>query len=147
MKQNEDIGYLLHKIHNKIRARIDARYKKYDLTFSQSQVLFQLRHEGGSMSQKDLQKRLKISHPTLTGLIKRLEAHDFISSAVDEKDRRNRIITVTQNADAFATELMHGRTETNRQMLKGFSEEEKKELEGYLQRIAMNLEEQKGESL
>ena len=72
MERKEEIGYLIHKIDNRIKTRIDNQLKKNELTFSQSQVLHHLDRNGGSLNQKELQSLMNVSHPTIVGLVNRL---------------------------------------------------------------------------
>ena len=101
MNRNEDIGYLIHKIDNKIKTNIDNHFKIHDLTFSQSQVLHLLSKNGGTVNQKQLQTMMNVSHPTMVGLVQRLESNGFVTTAPDNMDRRNKIVSLTEEAVLF----------------------------------------------
>ena len=130
MSKETSVGFLIHKIENRMKARIDAQFSIHNLTFSQSQVLFQLKKHDGCLSQKQLQDLLNVSHPTMVGLIKRLEANGYVKTSLDEKDRRNKIVSVTKEAIQFYKD-----------MLKGLNKEEERELIRFLQTVYANLEE------
>ena len=52
-------------------------------------------------NQKQLQTMMNVSHPTMVGLVQRLEANGFVTTAPDTMDRRNKIVSLTEEAEAF----------------------------------------------
>lgn len=141
MSKETSVGFLIHKIENRMKARIDAQFSIHNLTFSQSQVLFQLKKHDGCLSQKQLQDLLNVSHPTMVGLIKRLEANGYVKTSLDEKDRRNKIVSVTKEAMQFYKDMDESRIRNNKDMLKGLNKEEERELIRFLQTVYANPEE------
>ena len=139
MKKDLNIGFLIHRIDNKVKADIDAQLKIHDLTFSQSQVLFQLMKNGGSMSQKQLQDVMKVSHPTMVGLVQRLEANGYVRTALDQNDKRNKIVTITEAAEQFSHDMEASRKKNRKKMLKDLSEEEVQELSRLLNKVYENV--------
>ncbi len=139
MKKENNIGFLIHRISNRMRTNFDAQMKKYDLTYSQSQVLFHLKNNGGSMSQRQLQDMMKVSHPTMVGLVQRLEANDFVRTSLDDKDRRNKIVSLSQQAELFSNDVEASRKKNRKKMLKGFDEKEEEELYRLLERVYENI--------
>ena len=107
--KHDDIGYLIHQIDNRIKTNIDNHFKVHDLTFSQSQVLHLLEKNGGSMSQKQLQTQMNVSHPTMVGLVQRLESNRFVTTETDSQDRRNKIVIITEEATNFKNEMIKSR--------------------------------------
>ena len=148
MNPGENVFSLIRHIDAQIKKEIDAQFKENDLTYSQSHLLYQVGKNGGSISQKELQSRLKVSHPTVVGLVQRMEKSGFLYSRVDEKDKRNKMIYLSQKAEDFHKKLMKSRSENIQKVLKGFSEEEKSELERLLNKMIENCgEEQKGQNI
>ena len=139
MKKDLNIGFLIHRIDNKVKTDIDAQLKIHDLTFSQSQVLFQLMKNGGSMSQKQLQDVMKVSHPTMVGLVQRLETNGYVETALDQNDKRNKIVTITKAAEQFSHDMEESRKKNRKKMLKGLSEEEAQELFRLLNKVYENV--------
>ena len=81
--REDEINHLIRMISHKVRAKGDADLKERGLTFSQLQVLITLHRHGGSMSQRELEKELNISHPTVVGLVQRLEKNAYVESWTD----------------------------------------------------------------
>ena len=139
MKKENNIGFLIRRISNRMKTNFDAQMKKHDLTYSQSQVLFHLKNNGGSMSQRQLQDMMKVSHPTMVGLVQRLEANDFVRTSLDDKDRRNKIVSLSQQAELFSNDVEASRKKNRKKMLKGFDEKEVEELYRLLERVYENI--------
>ena len=139
MKNDHEISFLIHGIDKKLKASIDAGLNKYELTFSQSQVLFILHKNGNRLSQKKLQELMNVSHPTMVGLIQRLEANGFVKTTVDEEDKRNKIVERTAKAEAFGSETNEARIRMDKAMLTGICKEEKEILRDLLDRIYRNV--------
>ncbi|MBQ1483029.1 MAG: MarR family transcriptional regulator [Erysipelotrichaceae bacterium] len=141
MPKDVSVGFLIHKIENRMKASIDAQFRIHDLTFSQSQVLFQLKKHEDCLSQRRLQELLNVSHPTMVGLIKRLEANGYVETCLDEKDKRNKIVKATKKAKEFHMDMERSRKQNNKDMLKGLNKEEEKMLLSFLETVYKNLEE------
>ena len=135
-----DIPYLLKTISEKMSASADADLKRHGITFSQLRVLGFLNDQGGSASQRDVQKHLGASHPTVVGLVNRLEKNGFVVSSVDEQDRRARIVQMTEKAQLLGNELEKEGQRATARLLKGLSKAEREELLRLLQRLSSNVD-------
>ena len=67
-----EIGMLIKQISFQMRTHADMDLRKCDLTWSQAHLLRHLAKTEGQMSQKQIEKELEISHPTVVGLVQRL---------------------------------------------------------------------------
>ena len=143
--KNQDIGYIIKKISVSQKAGMDASLSAYNLTSSQLHVLFLLDRSGGEMTQKTLEEALGVSHPTVVGLVSRLEKQGFITTETDSDDRRHKKILPTEKALNLKEELSRARRENERKMTSGFSDKELKQLNEYLQRIYANISDERKE--
>ena len=141
MEKLNNIGILIHRIDKKIKANMDIDLNRYDLTFSQSQVLLFLRLNEGKLSQKKLQDMMRCSHPTMVGLIQRLEANGFVRTYTDEEDKRYKNVELTDKALAFGNDMKKTREQNEKQMVKGLKKEEKEILLDLLDRVYKNISE------
>ena len=141
MEKLNNIGILIHRIDKKIKANMDIDLNRYDLTFSQSQVLLFLRLNEGKLSQKKLQDMMRCSHPTMVGLIQRLEANGFVRTYTDEEDKRYQNVELTDKALAFGNDMSKTREQNEKQMVKGLKKEEKEILLDLLDRVYKNISE------
>lgn len=137
--EQSDIGPRFRRINDGIRRTADADMQSMQLTIAQSHVLWFLRFMGRKVSQKDIEEHLHVTHPTVIGLLKRLEEKDFIRMERDETDRRMKNVYLTEKADALFEEMQQKREHIERQILEGFEAEEAERLREYLDRIIVNL--------
>lgn len=138
--QQKDIGYLIKNINDKLKVKADADLKNYNLTLAQSRVLTFLDSKGGQATQKELEIYLEVSHPTVVGIVTRMEQNGYLCCWLDPNDKRNKIVELTEQAKALGTE-MEQRIFANEQMLlASLSKEDIKKLKQMLLTIYNNLE-------
>lgn len=135
------IAGLIKAIQNRLRTKADADLKEYQLTLVQSQVLSYLYEHGGSAPQKDIESFLDVSHPTTSGIIRRLELSGFIRSENSPDDKRIRIISMTPLASNIWTQLENSFANRETAMLKDLSDLEIQLVGDVLSKIYDNLEE------
>ncbi len=136
---NQDIGSLLKQIHDKMKVSADASLKEIGLTISQAMAMEFLHEKGGKATQKEIENHLKVSHPTVVGIVSRLEKNGFLTCYVDETDKRNKIICVTDKAEKNAEKMYKGRAEAESRLLQSLSAEEIEELRRLLQILYNNV--------
>lgn len=137
--EDKDIGHLFKAINEKMRTRFDNQLKDNNLTFSQCQVLFFISCNGGEVTQKQIESFLDVSHPTVVGLIARLEKNGYISCHTDESNKRNKIVCQTEKAAGFSGEMFRSRLEGEEKMLNGLSKSDRAQLRLYLETIYNNM--------
>lgn len=140
MGDNNDIGFLTRQIHESIKKTLDNGLQEHDLTMAQAQILGVLDcRRNTSTSVRDLEEVLHVTHPTVLGLLKRLEEKGFIRTETDEDDHRARNIVLMPKADSVKGQLIQGRIRIEEQAVEGFSPEEKEKLIELLVRVRKNL--------
>ena len=132
------IAGLIKAIQNRLRAKADADLKDNQLTLVQSSYLCE---HGDSAPQKDIESFLSVSHPTTSGIIRRLELSGFIRSENSPDDKRVRIISMTPLADNIWTQLENSFANRETAMLKDLSDSEIQLVGDVLSKIYDNLEE------
>lgn len=136
----EDVGYLLKQLNDRLRVQADCSFKECDLTFSQVRVLEVLRKNGGQASQKTIEETLGVAHPTVVGIVSRLEKNGFVSCHMDQADRRSKIVCETEKALENHRKHRRAMQKTEERLLAGFSEEEIRELKRMLRHLYQNME-------
>lgn len=135
-----DIGYFIKTINDKIKIKADADLKTHNLTMSQSYVLTFLAKHGGLATQKEIEDFLQVSHPTVVGIVNRLEDKALVTSWMDAHDRRNKNVEITEKARRLVEDMTRTIKLQESRMMASFSDEEKKQLADMLRRIYRNLE-------
>lgn len=93
------VSFLIGSLQHIIRTKIDNQLRAEDLTKTQFDVLVFLqsnRLKNREIIQKDLQAHFKVSNPTISSLLDRLEAKNLIQRVVSKNDRRIHNIELTQ---------------------------------------------------
>lgn len=135
-----NLGYLIKLASDKLRIRGDEDLKKFGLTFAQSRVLAYLTdREDGQALQKDIETALEVSHPTVVGLITRMEREGFLTTEQDPTDRRNKVVKLTEKAYRVSDELEQMVEQNDERITRSLSEEQKKQLSEMLLVICRNL--------
>ena len=145
--QKSDIMMLLTKINWNMKAVADAGLKRDNLTYSQINVLFFVRKSGGRVSQKEIEEYLKVSHPTVVGLVQRLENTGYIICERDENDKRNKLVSTTDQFEQLVKQLDEKRAANNERLLEGLSEQDLEKLTVYLTTIYENSVKRRENSL
>lgn len=138
--KKKSIGGIIKYISDKVRQKADNNLKDHNVTLSQVRVLNFLWRENGSCSQKQIEDFLQVSHPTVVGLVSRMEQSGYIQTSVSPDDKRNKIVTVTDSGMALASELCRFMDDMDNRMLEGLSEEQQSQLADMLLTVAKNLE-------
>lgn len=138
--KEQDIGFLLKQLDDRMKISADAALKESGMTISQTRVMEFVHEQGGQATQREIQQHLKVSHPTVVGIVSRLEKKEFVQCYTDEEDRRNKIVRMTDKA-IKSTEIMYrGRIETEKRLLQSLSKKEVAELRRMLQILYKNME-------
>ncbi len=136
----KDIGPMIKILNDKLKATADASLKENALTFSQSMVMEFVHSQGGKATQKNVEERMAVAHPTVVGIVSRLEKNGFLTCHTDEFDRRNKIVCETQKALDLYEIMQNERQKTERKLTKGFSERELENLRQMLEALLKNIE-------
>ena len=137
--EKKDIGHLLKLISDGIKARFDTSLKEHDLTCSQLRILGYLNKSNGNVTQKQLEEFLGVSHPTVVGLINRLEKNGFVRTHFDKSDKRHKIISEDEKAVALSIQMENQRSQIEATLLTGLTADEINELERMLNIVYSNI--------
>lgn len=133
-----DVGYLIKSINNKLKVRADTELKKYHLTMSQSRVLVYLRSRGGQATQKEIETFLDVAHPTVVGLVSRMEQNGYVTCWPCE-DGRNKYVKLTAQAEAIDRDMQENMHANEEMLLAPLSPEEREQLRDLLLTVAEHL--------
>ncbi len=134
------IGYLLKVITDRIKVKADTELKSHNLTLTQSRVLAYLNRRSGQATQKEIEDYLEVSHPTVVGVVYRMEQNGFLHSWFDLQDKRNKMVELTDMALKICREMDRMISAQEEKMLRSLSKEQTAELEKTLMVIYKNLD-------
>ncbi|MCR5539006.1 MAG: MarR family transcriptional regulator [Lachnospiraceae bacterium] len=138
--KEKNIGYLIKIISDKLRMRADADMVEHNLTLSQCRVHAYLNHHDGEATQKEIETFMEVSHPTVVGIISRMERAGHVVTRTDETDKRNKIVRLTEESRAMGWEIEQTTMAREKAMLAPLTEEEVFELRRMLEIIYQNID-------
>lgn len=141
MHDGNALGPLLGHCFHLVRAQMDARLARYDVTPAQTHVMMHLKHHGGEMLQGNLTQFMRVKPSTVNGILDRMEERGLISRTISGTDARRRVIALTPAGQKQVTLFEHSVQEAERVISAGLSPEELDTLRTLLGRIIRNLEE------
>ena len=133
------VGVLLKIIEKEICRRVGEYAAEFGLTYAQMHVLQFICRSDGAVCQRDLERCFDLSHATVSGLIDRLQAKDFLTVNADPEDRRRKILCATKKAHVCSDALKGYIMRSDLQLLHGFTPEETAVFRSYLNRLTKNL--------
>lgn len=133
-----DVGYLIKSINDKLAARADAELKQFNLTMSQCRVFLYLSSRGGQATQKEIETFLDVAHPTVVGLVSRMEQNGYVTCWPCE-DGRNKYVKLTAQAEAIDRDMQENMYANEEMLLAPLSPEEREQLRDLLLTVAEHL--------
>ena len=132
-------GHMLRVLHWCTDQAMTGALARMDLTAAQGHIMGYLAHSPNPPCSRDIEEAFQLSHPTVSGLLSRLEKKGFIEFRPDEKDRRCKRIHMLPKGQA-CIELMHRTIRENEErIVQGFSDAEKAQFASLLERAISNM--------
>ena len=134
-------GHRVRILSQAIRQAIDRKLCDLDLTGQQSFIIRYLsERQGEVVYPKDIERRFNLTHPTVSGLLQRLESKGFLSCEPDPDDRRYKRIVLTEKAAECQKEIWQHILTIEQTMTAGMQESEIDTLVRLLDLAAKNLD-------
>ena len=103
-------------------------------------ILKEQKKQDREITARELEQRFRVSNPTMSGVLRRLEKKGFIERKPGSQDKRNKQIRIRENIDALH-QMIHDRINVEgKRMFRGFTKEELAELARLSAKLLHNLE-------
>ncbi len=135
-------GHLARVLHTYADQTITAALAEMDLTAAQGHILGYLSRCQEPPCARDLEQVFQLSHPTVSGLLSRLEKKDFIRLEADDQDRRCKRICLLPRGQQCNQRIHALIDRIESQLVADFTEEEKQQFQNFLLRAIHNLKEE-----
>lgn len=132
-------GRIFRSIDCALGQRMNQALSGMELTFSQGHIMGYLSHCDAPPCATDIEDRFHLSHPTVSGLLARLEKKEFITLREDPKDRRRKLVYILpkgQQCNETMDAVIRG---GDQKLLEGFTPEEEMQFRQYLLRALHNI--------
>ena len=132
-------GHLLRILHWCTDQSMSNSLETMELTAAQGHIMAYLAHQETPPCPRDVEEELHLSHPTVSGILSRLEQKGFLSLRTDPEDRRCKRIYVLEKGWQ-CHDLMHQTIQNNeKRIVEGFTTEEQELFGQLLQRAITNM--------
>ncbi len=132
-------GPLLRILRSAIDQSMNQELETMELTSAQGHILGFISHWETAPCPRDVEEAFCLSHPTVSGLLARLEKKGFIELRTDEKDRRCKRIYLLPKGRECTDKMYQTILATEARLVQDFSEEEQAKFRSLLERAISNL--------
>lgn len=136
---NTHYGHLLRVLHWCTDQAMTGALEKMDLTASQGHIMGFLAHRKDPPCPRDVEEHFQLSHPTVSGILSRLEKKEFIQLIPDEQDRRCKRIHVLPKGRQCLENMHQVILSNENRLVEGFTEEEQAQFAQFLHRAIENM--------
>lgn len=131
--------HLIRFLHWRTDQSVTNELAQMDLTSAQGHILGFLDHRQEPACPKDIEDAFHLSHPTVSGLLARLEKKEFIALQPDEKDRRCKRIFILEKGHQFNQRIHDVIRQNEDRIVAGFTEQEREAFASFLERAIANM--------
>lgn len=132
-------GHLARVLHWCVDQAMTGELEKMDLTAAQGRLMGYLAHRSTPPCSRDIEEEFQLTHPTVSGLLSRLEQKGFIEFRTDPEDRRcKRIYILPKGRQCH--DLMHNTiVDMEQRIVRDFTPEEQEQFAAMLHRAITNM--------
>ena len=132
-------GHLVRVLHWCTDQAVTNALAQMELTASQGHIMGYLVHRKDPACARDIEEALQLTHPTVSGLLSRLEKKGFVEFRPDEQDRRCKRIYILPKGRQMHETMHRTILETEERLVAGFTQEEKDRFHELLLRAIDNM--------
>lgn len=142
----DNLGAGLHALDNRIMRYMEQRFRAIDremVTGTNGWILaYLLENADREVYQRELEREFGITRSTVSKVIKLMEQKGLVERCPDEHDARQRRLRLTEDAMIITRELDMEGKRLNERLLRGFNVNEIEILQGYMERMMRNMQEE-----
>jgi len=132
-------GHLLRILHWCTDQKMTSALELLDLTAAQGHIMGYLTHCAEPPCPRDVEETFHLSHPTVSGILSRLEQKGFVELRPDPSDRRCKRIHILPKGQACHQRMHQTILETEERLVQDFTPEERQQFLKLLQRAIANM--------
>jgi len=141
MQRNIQISLMIKILNNAFKQELNKEIAPLDLSSSQAHVLGYLSHnQDKTIFQKNIEEQFNLKHPTVTGILQRLEEKGFIKQIPLETDHRYKQIILTEKSRILHDRITELSLVTVNKFLAGMSVDEVNTLKLLLNKMLANVD-------
>ena len=138
-KPEESVGYMMRRIVNYVAQEVEREMEPHGLTEAQWKPLLRLYlRQAGTVA--ELARCCVMDAGSMTRLLDRMEAKGLLARVRSSEDRRVVNIVLTPEGERAGKQIPEILSRVQNRVLRGFSEDEYRALQGFLRRIFDNVQ-------
>lgn len=137
--RENDIGFMIKQLNDSLEKKANEDLQANGLTLSQLRVMSFIAGNGFQTTQKEIEDHLEVSHPTVNGLLKRLEAKGKITTELSTNGRLSKIVRMTETGKRENKEADKGRIKYETVLGSCLTESERETLIMLLKKLQQGL--------
>ena len=140
MERNQHIGPKIKALSTALAQELNRSTAELGLTSSQAFFLgYLVHHRDRPVYPRDLEREFEFSHPTVSGVLRRLESKGFVTFQTGDTDRRCKQVLPTEKAMECHAAISRRLMQTEQKALAGLSDAEVAELHRLLGAVMENM--------
>ena len=132
-------GHFIRILHWCTDQAMTTALEAMDLTAAQGRIMGFLAHQQEPPCPRDIETEFHLSHPTVSGLLSRLEQKDFIQLCPDPDDRRCKRIFIQPKGRECLQTMQQTILSIESRMVQDFTEDEQQQFSAFLCRAIANM--------
>lgn len=132
-------GHYIRVLHCATDQAMTAALAGMELTAAQGHIMGFVAHQETPPCARDIEQAFQLSHPTVSGLLARLEKKGFLEFREDPDDRRFKRIYVLPKGQELEETMHRTIRESEEKLVQGFTDEEKEIFADLLLRAIRNM--------
>lgn len=132
-------GHLVRVLHCAASQAMTAALEEWGLTSAQGRIIGFLAHQPKPPCAKDIEAEFHLSHPTVSGLLSRLEKKEYVEFRPDERDGRCKRIHLLPKGWECNDQIYQSILENEERIVRGFSQQERQQFAEFLTRSIRNM--------
>ncbi len=136
---NVKFGYYFRILHSATDQAMTGALASMDLTAAQGHIIGFIAHQSTSPCARDIEAAFQLSHPTVSGLLSRLEKKGFLEFRPDDQDRRCKRIHLLPKAWELLDTMKTTIDSMDARLVRDFTPEETAQFVDLLRRAIRNV--------
>lgn len=132
-------GHLLRHLHSCTGQAMSELMESWDLTSAQGHVLVFIARSPTPPCPRDIEEAFHLSHPTVSGVLSRLERKGFVEFRPDEHDHRCKRIYLLPQALELDDAIHKAIAANESRLVQGFTPQEQAQFRDFLLRAIANM--------
>ncbi|MCD8009319.1 MAG: MarR family transcriptional regulator [Lachnospiraceae bacterium] len=133
---NRAVSFWIKQVDLRIDRGVQHALAAHDLTSTQLKVLVLLyTHPEQVFRQKDLERELQLTNPTVTGILSNMERRGLIRRVKNPQDGRSKVVELTERSHQLKDELMAFAEDFEEKLTEKLSVPEREQLIALLKKL------------